>query len=283
MQVASDQDAEFSNEARATGHEQRATSDKEVILIVEDNADVRSYLREHLEDRFQVWEAGNGEEGLAKAQELVPDLIITDVMMPKMDGYAFSKSLKADEKTNHIPIIMLTARAEEADKLAGLEIGVDDYLLKPFSPNELAVRVRNLIAIRRQLRERFSRTVALKPSEIGATSMDEAFLRKVLAAVEKHLGDENFGVERLGQEVGMSRTQVHRKLKALTNQTASELIRSLRLQRAAELLQHRAGTVAEIAFQVGFGDPSYFTKCFREQFGCLPSEYGKKADADGKI
>ncbi len=237
---------------------------------------MRAYIRDQLTAGYRVLEAVDGREGLDKALETIPDLIISDVMMPKLDGYQLCEKLKTDERTSHVPVILLTAKSSGESKIEGLELGADDYVTKPFDSRELHVRVKNLITLRRKLRERFTRALVLKPSETNAPSMDEAFLRKVMAAVEKHLGNEDFSVEMLGQEIGMSRTQLHRKLKALTNQTASDLIRSLRLQRAADLLQRRAGTVAEIAFQVGFGDPSYFTKCFREQFGCLPTEYGKK-------
>jgi signal transduction histidine kinase/DNA-binding response OmpR family regulator len=249
----------------------------DLILVVEDNADMRSYIREHLEKHYKIIEATNGEEGLAKAQETIPDLIITDVMMPKIDGFEFSRKLRSDEKTSHIPIIVLTAKAALENKIEGLETGVDDYLTKPFSPKEMLARVHNLIKLRRQLRERFSREVVLKPQEIAITPMDEVFLNKVKAVVEKRLGDEDFEVEALSREVGMSRSQIHRKLKALTDQSASQFIRSLRLQRAVELLKQNAGTVAEIAYQVGFGSQAYFTKCFHEQFGCSPKEYVKNS------
>lgn len=248
-----------------------------VILIVEDNADVRNYIRSYLDEAYKIIEAGDGVEGFEKATEAIPDLVISDVMMPKMNGYDLCAKLKTDERTSHVPVILLTARAATEDKLAGLKTGADDYLSKPIDTQELLVRVKNLIALRRTLRERFKATVALKPSEIAATSMDEAFLQKVLAAVEKHLSEEDFSVDDLGREVGMSRSQILRKLLALTNQPPSLLIRSVRLQRAAELLKQNAGTVAEIAYQVGFSSQAYFTRCFSEQFGRSPKEYARKA------
>jgi signal transduction histidine kinase/DNA-binding response OmpR family regulator len=251
-------------------------SNQELVLLVEDNADIRAYMREHLEDHYQIIEAANGEEGLGRAQEAIPDLIITDVMMPKLDGYQMSCLLKQDERTSHIPIIMLTAKASLDSKIAGLETGVDDYLIKPFSTKELLVRVRNLIALRRQLRARFSTATLIKPSEIAATSVDQAFLQRALACVEARLEDEQFGVDQLAEAVHMSVSQINRKLKALIDQPAGQLIRSMRLQRAADLLKQNAGTVAEIAYRLGFGSQAHFTTMFLKQFGCTPSEYKKR-------
>jgi AraC-like DNA-binding protein len=198
------------------------------------------------------------------------------VMMPKKDGYEVCRILKKDEKTSHIPIILLTARAASENKIEGLEIGVDDYIIKPFEPKELLVRVKNLIDLRRTLRERFSASVPLRPGEVAVSSMDDAFLQKVMAVVEQHIADESFSVEQLGLEVAMSRAQLHRKLTALTNLSASEFIRYLRLHRAMDLLTSNSGTVSEIAYSVGFGDPSYFSRAFHMQFGVSPSEVRQK-------
>ena len=256
---------------------EHARGEKPIVLIVEDNSDVRAYIRDYLVSAYQVTEAGDGAEGIEKAQEVIPDLIITDVMMPKKDGYEVCRTLKLDEKTCHIPIILLTAKAASENKIEGLEIGADDYLIKPFEPKELLARVRNLISLRRKLRERFKASVPLKPGEIDITSMDNAFLKKVMAAVEQHMGDERFHIEELGALVGMSRRQLHRKLAALTNQGPGEFIRSFRLHRAMDLLQKGAGTVSEVAYRVGFSDPSYFSKCFQQQFGTAPSDVRKSS------
>lgn len=245
----------------------------EIILIVEDNADVRAYIRERLEGRFQIAEAGDGEDGFAKALELMPDLVITDVMMPKVDGYALSKKLRGDEKTSHIPIIMLTVRAEETDKIAGLEIGVDDYLTKPFSLNELQARVHNLIALRKKMRERFSRTTLIKPAEVSVLSADQKFLERLTEAVETNMENEHFDLKTLSASVGLSMRQLERKLKALINQTPNQFVRSMRLERAKQLLEQNAGTVSEIAYMVGFNSISYFSKAFRQTFGKPPSEW----------
>ncbi len=250
----------------------------EIILIVEDNADVRNYIREQLETEFIIIDARNGEAGIAKARGIVPDLIITDVMMPKMNGYRFSQEIRKDERTSHIPIIMLTAKAGLDDKIEGLETGIDAYLTKPFSTREMKVTVKNLIQQRKELRRRFSRATLIKPSEVSAVSADQVFLQKTMQLIEKHFSDDQFGVELLASEAGMSVSQMNRKLKALIDQPAGQLIRSLRLQRAAELLKQNSGTVAEICYQVGFNDQSYFSRAFKKQFGCSPSDYKKIAD-----
>lgn len=247
-----------------------------IVLVVEDHADVRAYIREHLENSYRVIEARDGVDGLEKAREFIPDLIVSDVMMPRLDGNKMCCALKTDERTSHIPVILLTARAALDDKLVGLKTGADDYLTKPFNAAELLARVENLITLRRRLREQWQRTMILKPSEIAGTPLDQAFLEKVLAVAEAHLDEEDFSIEDFARQVGMSRSQLHRKLHALTNQSASLFLRSVRLQRAAELLRQNTGTVGEIAYQVGFSSQAYFTRCFQEQFGCAPKEYAAK-------
>jgi signal transduction histidine kinase/DNA-binding response OmpR family regulator len=249
--------------------------DETSVLIVEDHVEVRTFLRDHLQRHYRVIEAQDGSDGLGTALSVLPDLVISDVVMDGMDGFALCRALKTHEKTCHIPVILLTAKTMRDDRLHGLETGADCYLTKPFDALELLVQVRNLIDQRRQLRERFSAPVVLKPSEMAVTPMDEVFLTKVLTVVQGHLQDPTFDVERLGREVGLSRSQLHRKLRALTNQPPTLLIRSIRLQRAAELLAHKTGSVAEVAYFVGFNSQAYFAKCFREQFGCSPREYAQ--------
>lgn len=243
------------------------------ILLVEDNADIRNYIRENLEAHYQVKEAADGEEGLKRAQKIIPDLIISDIMMPRMDGYEFSRQIRADEKTSHIPIIMLTAKASQSDKISGLEIGVDDYLIKPFDAEELQLRIRNLIRLRRQMKERFSTATIIRPTDVSAISADQKFLQRILDIIEAQMGDDNFSVEALARQANMSEPQLNRKLNALINQPPGKLIRSLRLQRAADLLQQGAGNVAEIAYEVGFSDQANFTRSFKKQFGVTPSKY----------
>ena len=248
----------------------------EIILIVEDNLDVRNYIREQLEDDYRIIEASDGREGIIRACEIIPDLILTDIMMPKMDGYEFSSAVRKDERTSHIPIIMLTAKAGIDDKIEGLETGIDDYLTKPFNARELRVRVKNIILRRKELRKKFSNATVIKPSEVSAVDADQKFLQKTIKIIESHFEDEQFSVERLAEEAGISISQLNRKLKALIDQPAGQLIRSLRLQRAANLLSQNAGSVAEICYQVGFSDQSYFSRAFKKQFGCSPSDYKGK-------
>ena len=251
------------------------SEDEPLVLIVEDHADIRTHLREKLEDSFRIMEANDGIVGLDKAIENIPDLILTDLMMPRMDGVEMCNRLKTDERTSHIPVIMLTAKAEEEDKLAGLETGADAYIIKPFSMKEVKVRVRKLIEQRNNLRDRFSREVTLEPKNMAVTSIDEKFLQNTMTVIEEHIDDSKFEVGKLQDEVGMSRMQLFRKLKALTGQTPSEFIRTIRLRRAAKLFEQNCGNVAQVAFEVGFNNLSYFAKCFKELYKVAPSDYGK--------
>jgi DNA-binding response OmpR family regulator len=248
---------------------------REIVLVVEDNSDVRAYIREQLEEFYQVREAENGEMGMVVALETVPDLIVTDLMMPKVDGFEFCKAVRSDERTSHIPIVMLTAKAGLDEKIEGLEIGVDDYITKPFSARELKVRVRNLINQRKLLRGRFKSSTVIKPSEVTAVSIDQLFLEKVIKTIEANFENQDFTPELLAETVNMSVSQLNRKLNALIEQPAGQLMRSLRLQRAADLLKQKAGTVSEICYQLDFNDPAYFSRAFKKQFGCSPSEFIK--------
>jgi len=248
---------------------------REIVLVVEDNKDVRSYIREQLEEFYQVLEAENGEVGMVVALEVVPDLIVTDLMMPKVSGFELCKTVRNDERTSHIPIIILTAKAGFDDKIEGLEIGIDDYITKPFSAKELKLRVRNLINQRKLLRGRFKSATVIKPSEVTAISIDQVFLDKVIKTIEANFENQHFTPESLAESVNMSVSQLNRKLNALIEQPAGQLMRSLRLQRAADLLKQNAGTVSEICYQLDFNDPAYFSRAFKKQFGCSPSEFIK--------
>jgi signal transduction histidine kinase/DNA-binding response OmpR family regulator/ligand-binding sensor domain-containing protein len=250
---------------------------KPIVLVVEDNVDLRDYIREFLEADYAVHEAGNGKEGLDKALELVPDLVISDVMMPEMDGMELCQALKQDVLTSHVPVILLTARAGMDSKIEGLETGADDYVTKPFESKELLARVRNLIEQRRQLRAKFSAGLVLKPGEVAVTSVDDALLKKVMEIVERNMENEEFAVDDLAREACLSRTHLNRKLRGLTNLSPAEFIRYIRLQRARELLEKNVGPVAEIAFRVGFTSPAYFSACFHERFGYPPSEVYRRS------
>ena len=244
------------------------------ILLIEDNADMRHFIKESLISQYKVLEATDGSAGFIKAKADHPDLIITDLMMPKMDGLELCKKLKNDFDTSHIPVIMLTAKAGMENKLEGLETGADDYLTKPFDANELLVRTKNLIAQRKKLRELFSnKEVQIDPKKITVTSVDQRFVEELLNILEDHYTEGDFGVRQLQEALAMSKSQLHRKLKALTNQGPGELLRNFRLKRAAQLISQKADTVTQIAYRVGFNDLSYFTKCFKELYGVVPSAY----------
>ncbi|MPR37201.1 hybrid sensor histidine kinase/response regulator transcription factor [Salmonirosea aquatica] len=254
-----------------------------LILVVEDHADLRDFIMRSLTENgiYRVMEAVNGAEGYRIAQEQIPDLIISDIMMPVqagLDGLELGRRLKNDENTSHIPVILLTARTSVENKLQGLETGADDYLTKPFEVRELLIRVGNLIEGRRKLKELYRREVVLRPANITISSVDEQFLSRAMAVIERFMSDENFNVETFGKEIGMSRMQLYRKLQALAGQSPSDFIRTFRLQRAAQLLSSNAGTVSQIADQVGFASHSYFSKCFQDQFGRTPSAFLAELD-----
>ena len=255
--------------------EDQGIEDHELVLVVEDNAEMRSYIQEQLSDSFNVIVAKNGDEGVKKAFESVPDLIITDVMMPIMNGYDLTLKLKNDQRTSHIPIIMLTAKADEESKLKGLDLGVDDYLVKPFSRKELFARVGNLIKLRSLLKERYKKISAISLDKIEAKPMDQEFLEKVFNCVKENLENTQFGVTYLAQEIGLSVSQLNRKLNALINQSAGKLIRSTKLDYAAQLLKSNFGNISEIAYKVGFSDVPSFSHSFKEKFGQSPSDHIK--------
>lgn len=247
--------------------------DYPLLLIVEDNDDLRTFMRNLLRPAYRVLDCENGLKGLTTAQEHLPDLIVSDWMMPDMDGIELCRRIKTDERTSHISFILLTALSAQDKRLTGLRTGADDYLTKPFDSRELLVRAQNLIANRQRLHERFSREVRIQPKDITVTSADEKFLARVIQIVEDQLNNPDFSAEQFGQEVGLSRMQLHRKLVSLTGLAAGDFIRLMRLKRAAQLLDGRTGTISEIAYEVGFNSLSYFAKCFRDQFGMLPTEY----------
>ena len=246
-----------------------------VLLIVEDNADMRHYIRKTLSDQYQIIEAENGKTGVKMAGESIPDLIISDIMMPEMDGYKLCELIKTNETTSHIPVILLTAKADRESRLTGLETGADDYLSKPFDADELRLIVRNRIEERNKMKERFSREVTLEPRQISITSLDEKFITKVLAIIEAHMDDEDFSIDELSREAGYSNMHFYRKIKALAGQTPSQFLRTIRLKRAAELLSKNSDNVTQIAYSVGFSSLSYFNKCFKEQFGMTPGQFAE--------
>ena len=252
-------------------------AEKPVVLVVEDHPGVRTFTTEVLHPFYQVLEAADGTEGIVMARERIPDLIISDVMMPVTDGYTLLHLVKTGELTCHIPVVLLTARNSRESRLEGLQTGADAYLSKPFQVQELLLTLRNLLILRQQIQRQFAghgavRTEAAPPPP---PAPDDSFLQRFTRLVDEHLGDENFGVEEMVARIGMSRTQLHRKVKAVTGQSTGHLIRTMRLQRAAELLRHDDLSITDIAFRVGFSSASYFTESFHKHFGYPPSE-GRK-------
>ena len=234
-----------------------------MVLVVEDNDDVRAYIKDYLSPHYTIIEGKNGKEGLEKANAEIPDLVVSDVMMPEMDGFELTGRLKTDIKTSHIPVILLTAKAGTDNKIEGLETGADDYLTKPFDGKELIARIKNLIKILSTLWERISRELTMQPSSISVPTMEEKFIVEVVNFVEDHISNAELSVEKLSDHMAMSRIHLHRKLKALTDQSASQFIRTIRLKRAKQLLEQKSATVTEIAYQVGFNNISYFRQVFQ--------------------
>jgi signal transduction histidine kinase/DNA-binding response OmpR family regulator len=247
-----------------------------LILLVEDNLDVQMYIAGIFNPNYRIVTASNGEDGLEKAIKHSPDLIISDVMMPKMNGIELCSQIKRDIKTSHIPVILLSARTSLIFKVSGLETGADDYVGKPFPQQVLELKVQNLIEGRRKLRERFVNEFNLSPKELAVTTADERFLDLVIKSIEKHMKDPDFGVEFLGREVKMTRGHLYRKIKALTNMTANEFVRSIRLRHAANLLKSSMMNINEVCYEIGFQDPNYYRKCFKKMYGVSPSEYRDK-------
>jgi signal transduction histidine kinase/ligand-binding sensor domain-containing protein/DNA-binding response OmpR family regulator len=247
--------------------------EKKLVLIVEDNSDVREYIRESIDADYQVIEAVNGEQGLRKAEKIIPDLILSDIMMPKMDGIELLNRIKHDSKTSHIPVILLTAKSEQADKLEGLSIGADAYLTKPFDIEELKVRIKSLIEQRRQLQIKFSKGEYIPDrEEQKLNKIDEQFMNRLMGIINIHIAEEEFSIDQFGKEAGMSRSQIHRKLKALTGRSPSQYLRLIRLSRAKTMIEEQKGTVSEISYSVGFSSPAYFSRCFKNEFGYPPSD-----------
>ncbi|HEV8411006.1 MAG TPA: response regulator, partial [Gemmatimonadaceae bacterium] len=237
-------------------------------------ADLRSYVRARFESRYRVIEAADGADAIVRASASIPDLVISDVMMPGTDGHALCTALRANPETDFIPVILLTAQADQEQRIAGLDRGADDYIVKPFDMRELEARVENLIASRRRLRERFSgRAAPLKPVEGTLSPDDKAYLDRLSAAVQAGLTDPDFGVNELAAALYQDRSHLFRKTRALLDETPSDLLRRSRLERAAELLGDRAGTIAEVAYGVGFNSVSHFCHAFRQAYGATPSAY----------
>ena len=254
--------------------EQGYDSNRMSVLIIDDNADIRSYIHGLLSAEYAVIEAADGAEGIRKAMKFVPDLIISDVMMPGIDGIECCRRLKSELQTCHIPVILLTACSLDEQRIQGYDGGADSYISKPFNSQLLMARIRNLIDSHQRLKQFFGDRQTLAKEDI--CELDKDFVEKFKMLVEERMGDSGLNVEDLGREMGLSRVQLYRKLKLLTNYAPNELLRMARLKRGASLLASSGMTVAEIAYEVGFTSPSYFTKCYKEQFGESPTDFLKR-------
>jgi signal transduction histidine kinase/CheY-like chemotaxis protein len=256
--------------------------DAPVVLIVDNDAGIRKYVRGQLEALYRVHEAEDGLQALEFIRAERPALIISDVMMPHMDGFELCRTVKADSDLSDIPVVLLTALADEQAQVEGLQCGADDYIPKPFSSSALVARVENLIELRRILQNRLNDRV-VEPSPVDVPSMDESFIRRVKAVVEEHIGDTQFGVEWLADEVGLSARQLQRRIREITRLSAAGYVRAMRLKRAAQLLSRNAGNVSQVAYAVGFRDPAYFSRLFKQTFEILPSEYAVNSVAEDSV
>ncbi|WP_262903594.1 hybrid sensor histidine kinase/response regulator transcription factor [Niabella beijingensis] len=252
------------------------------LLVVDDNEEMVQYIKEYFSTKYTVETAGNGEEALELLRTYQPDLIISDIMMPEMDGLHFCRRIKQNIQTSHLPVLLLTAKSETRQQIKGFEMGADAYVTKPFSIALLDARVQSLLRSRRQLKEYYSASKTVEPDKITFNTIDEEFLRQVISVVEENIDAYDFSVDKLSREVGMSRTNLYLKLKAITGESATALIRRIRLGKAAGLIESGKHTIGEIAYLCGFNTASYFSTAFRQFYGCMPSEYlERKRDPDG--
>lgn len=244
-----------------------------VVLVVEDNEEMRGFICRSLEPYYSVESACDGKEGIDKAKEIIPDLIVSDVMMPEINGYELCRRLKQDLDTSHVPIILLTAKASAESKLQGLGTGADDYVTKPFNTTMLLSRIKNLIDLRKQLQLTIQRQKMQMPARISVSSMDEKFLVNFQEIIEKNLADEDFNIDTLCEKIGMPRATLFKKIKALTGETPNQFIQTYRLERAVQLLREGYGNITDVALAAGFGSSAYFSKCFKDKYGVSPSSY----------
>jgi len=276
---ATDEDLIYTEEKPLMVIDKKSGSDQALILIVEDDNELRAYLRKSLTKKYRIAEAKDGKEGLEKAKKLLPNIIISDVVMPNLDGIEMCRQLKEDITTSHVPIILLTARSAIESKIEGIETGADDYIEKPFHFRFLDARIKNILKSREKLRERYRKELILEPEAISVTSTDEKFLMNIRRVVEEHLSDSDLEVRQLSSEVGFSRTNLFIKLKALTGYSPNEFIKTIRLEKASQYLRKSDLTISEIAYQVGFKYPKYFSTCYHQQYGMTPSEYRERINS----
>ena len=256
------------------------TNDKLTILIVEDHKVLRSFMKNLLKEEYNVIVAENGVKGLKKALKYVPDLIVSDVIMPEMVGTELCSKIKENIKTSHIPVILLTSRSSLVYKIEGLESGADDYISKPFNLVEFKLKIKNLLDSAQRLKSKFSREDNFSPSEITFSSLDEQLLKKAFKVVEENIANEQFDIQFFCSELGVSRTMLFTKVKAWTNFTPNEFIHEIRMKRAAHFLEQNKMNISQISYKVGFNNPKYFSKCFQKKYGETPSQYMNKFSND---
>ena len=246
---------------------------QQCILIVEDNKDLRDYISFLFNEQYKILQTSNGKDGIETALSENPDIIISDVMMPGINGFELTHKIKSNIATSHIPVLLLTAKNQGKDKIEGFESGADDYIVKPFNEKELILKVANIIQTRQKQKEVFKKKITVIPREVEFNSLDEQFILKISEIIEKNLSNAEFTVEQLCENMSMSRRSLYRKLKSLTDMNPSSFIRTYRLKKASQLISSKKVSVSEAAFQTGFENLSYFSKCFKEEFNKLPSEY----------
>ena len=244
-----------------------------VVLLIEDNDDLRFYLKDNLKHTFNILEAVNGKEGWQKALALHPNLIVSDVTMPEMNGLDLCKKIRSDSRTTHIPIILLTALTEEEDQLVGLTNGANDYIGKPFNFEILLSKINGLLSMQQTFKKTYQKQMDIQVQDLTIISEDEKFLKNVFDCIEKNITNHNFSVEELSSQMALSRVSLYKKLLSLTGKTPVDCIRTVRLKRAVQLLEKSQLSIASIAYEVGFNNPTYFSKVFKDEYGTVPSEY----------
>jgi len=244
-----------------------------MVLLVEDNDDMRFYLKDNLKHTYNIIEAVNGKEGWQKALAQHPNLIVSDVSMPEMNGVELCKKIREDYRTNHIPLILLTALTEEKDQLAGLVNGANDYITKPFNFEILASKINGLLSMQEMMKKTYQKQKEIQVEDMVIVSEDEKFLQNVFACIEKNLTNYNFSVEELSSQMALSRVSLYKRLLTLTGKSPVDCIRTVRLKKAVQLLGKSQLSIASIAYEVGFNNPTYFSKVFKDEYGMVPSDY----------
>ena len=276
MKEENDADKGIREDKKTAGDEK---NEGELILVVEDNPDLRSYIVEQFRGQYRVIEAENGKEGMEKSIQHIPDLVITDLMMPVMGGMEFCRKLREHSATNHIPVIMLTAKADKESRLEGLEAAADDYIIKPFDSELLLARTKNLIHQRTELRKRFQNEWILATDEKLSASPQYRMMREIMKVINEHLDDPDFNLASMASRLNMSNRGLHRKIKAITGTTPHELVRITRLKRAASLFRGGERNVTQVMYQVGMRNPSHFASSFRNHFGVNPGDYRNQQES----